>query len=625
MAGNEPFKSTTYQVGRIAKAFSSDIDGNLIFEDIPNPEGVTLTQLLEGKDSNNITFDALGTFFSNVENVADALKYLNMFAYLKDTGRFLLVDPTITAEKVVEGEIYTKIEDAINWIDNQVNNGYNCFNILLMGSHKQQGTLEQESNLGVYEIDGSTSFSPIVMKRNGIKIIGIGDPVIRIKNFTGTSEVRRWIFQIDSDGTENKINVSIQGVGFEIVDSVYTSIFWIKDAPLNNATKERNGFKASNVSISFNGGTNAKNRLLDVLNPTSTLPSFISLDDIKIGSIVNTEASSQDIELVYVNHNEKTVVSLSKMMFGLTEQPNPLENSDSTKTTSFTGIVVYKGNVVVDTVQLDEKFYWNGSIFSDVITKLLKAHDYSHVAMSNVGIIRNSYNTINESAGGITTIKDWIVVDSTASVNIDGFDSYLNVDVVSLSTSGTSGTPTSGTSGTSGTPGTTGTSGTLGDIKPVKSFFSKDKLAFGIGHLGEVRIGKLKSADLNPFVSYSLNYGIPLWYNEDTKQFQYWNGTNILALGSSVGASGKTSITNITAPMFSATSYNFSGEATYLGFEVLIAHNLVLSNKNAYNISVVDTVTGRKIEPQEVVSVDINTIKLIMGEAINVTVTIIGF
>jgi hypothetical protein len=227
-----------------------------------------------------------------------------------------------------------------------------------MGSHKQQGTLEQESNLGVYEIDGSTSFSPIVMKRNGIKIIGIGDPVIRIKNFTGTSEVRRWIFQIDSDGTENKINVSIQGVGFEIVDSVYTSIFWIKDAPLNNATKERNGFKASNVSISFNGGTNAKNRLLDVLNPTSTLPSFISLDDIKIGSIVNTEASSQDIELVYVNHNEKTVVSLSKMMFGLTEQPNPLENSDSTKTTSFTGIVVYKGNVVVDTVQLDEKFYW---------------------------------------------------------------------------------------------------------------------------------------------------------------------------------------------------------------------------------------------------------------------------
>lgn len=627
MAANEPFKSTTYQVGRIPKAFSSDSDGNLIFEDIPNPEGVTLTELIEGRDSANINFESLGTFFSNIDNVGDALKYLNMFAYIKDTGRFLLVDSTITNEKVVEGEIYNDIKDAISWVEQQITNGYNIFNILLMGSHKQQGTLEQNSNLGVYEIDGSLGFSPIYLRRNGIKILGIGNPVIRIKNFTGSSILRKWIFQIDTDGEYNKINVSVENVSYEFVDSIYTSMFWVKDAPINNDVKERQGLTVKNGTVSFKGGTNAKNRLVDVYNPSSVLPSQITVENIKIGSITGVTQSTEDIQLYYINHNDKSVLSLSDIYFGLAEQPNPLENTDSSQITSVTAIVAEKGNVDVDSLKLDEKFYWNGSLFPLVTTKLLRASGYSKISMSNVGIIRNSYNTLNEIAGGITTISDWIVTETTANVNIEGFDSYLNVDVVTISTSGTSGVPTSGTSGTSGTPETTGSSGTLGDVKPVKAIFNKGKLAFGIGHIGEVRIGVLTNADLTNIATYTLNYGVPLWFNSDANVFQYWNGTSIVNLGEGGGSGGTSKAVTkvISAPQFSPTSYSFPGETTFLGFEYTISHNLLLSNKNAYTISVVDTVTGRKIEPQEVVALNVNSIKIILESPANITVTIIGF
>lgn len=633
MAGNEPFLSTTYNVGTVPKAFSSDIAGNLIFSDIPNPSGITLTQLIEGVLSGNIKFDSSGTFFTDVDNIADALKYLNLFAYIKDTGRFLVVDPTISDDKILDGEIYNSLQGAIDWIDDQITNGYNTFNILLMGTHKAQGVLEQDSNLGVYEIDGTADYIPTVFKRNGIKIIGVGNPVIRAKNFVGSALSRKWVFQVDSDGVENKINVSFENVSFEFVDCDYTSLFIVSNAPNANTTKERNGFFIKNSSLSFSGGSNRRNRFVDIQNATNKLPSQISIEGFKLGSIVNTVASSEPIECFYLDHDEKTTLSIKDWEFSLSEQPNPLNNTDITNTTSFLGIVVNVGNVVTDNINLDEKFYWNGGLFSNVITRLLQANNIAHVSMSNTGVVRNSFNTINENAGGITCITDWINVSPTTNVNIDGFDTYLNVDVIPVSsstiiTSGTSGTPTSGTSGTPGTSGISGTFTVGADVKPVKSFWNKDEVAFGIGHLGELRFGKLDSHQILKFKEYSLNYGIPFAYNEDIKKFQYWNGTSIVALGDEGGGGGgssKTYIGDVTAPQFTPTSYSFDGGATFLGFEYTVSHNTFLTNKNTYTINVVETVSGRKMSPQEIISIDENNVKIVLASPENITVTIIGF
>lgn len=42
-----PFKSSEYQIGRITRALTSDASGNLIFRDNPNPDGISLSQILE--------------------------------------------------------------------------------------------------------------------------------------------------------------------------------------------------------------------------------------------------------------------------------------------------------------------------------------------------------------------------------------------------------------------------------------------------------------------------------------------------------------------------------------------------------------------------------------------------
>lgn len=615
MAANEPFKSSTYQVGRIPKAFSDDQDGNLIFMDIPNPDGVTLTQLLQGIMGGNVKFDSSGSFYSGVTNVADALRFLNQFAYLKDTGRFVLVDSTVPNSQVVVGEIYNSLSAAVLWASGQTFNGYNYVNILLMGSHKQQAVVEASTDLGVYEIDYSASFGPIKLNKNGIKIIGIGNPVIRIKNFVGTAADRKWIFEVDTDGVNNDISIIVTDVGFEFVNSSFTSMFWVKNAPINSAVKERSGFSLLNSSVSFSGGTNAENRLVDVRYDTTNLVSNIIVDKLKLGSITNTAASSDPIQLIYLAHNDTTVVSIKDWTFGLAEQPNPEDNTDATQVTSFIGIVANSGRVVGDSIMLDEKFYWNGGLFSTVETRLLEAFGYSSVAMTNIGIIRHSFNPLAEDTGGITTIRDWISTAPTASVNIDGFDSYFNVDVQVVGASAV------------GTTGTTATSGVFGDVRPVKTFWNKDKLAFGIGHKGELRVGSMKSSDVIHFPQYKVDtYGIPLWYNSDIKAFQYWDGTLIVTIGGGGGGGGgKSYIKNISAPDFTPTSYTYPGETTFLGFETTFIHNLVLSNQFAYVITVVDAVTGRKIEPQEVLSLDLNTMKIILASPISVVVTLIGF
>lgn len=604
----EPFKSTSYQVGRIINAVSSDADGNLIFADEPNPNGVTLTQLLNSLVGTSILYDSTDTFFTGVEVVAEALGFLNQFAYQKDTGRFIYVDPTISSAKVVVGEIYKSLSDAITYANGLLFNGYNSVNILVMGSHKQQGTLEQTSDIGVIELKYTSSYSPIQLKKNGLRLIGIGNPVIRMVDFIGTQASRVNAFEVDTDGVANKINVLLQDISFEFVNCRYASALKVKNAPINNAVKERNGLKIDNVSVSFFTGTNANNRLLDVSTTGTKLISNVLVDKLTIGTVSDTTASTNEIELVYVDHHNETVVTVNNMSFAQTSTPNPVGNADSDNVTSFTGIKALAGSVVVNNAMLDEKFYWNGITFANAITKFVKSYNTANVTIANLGIVRNSYNTNQENAGGITTIQDWISVNDSSKISVTGFDEVFNVNVQSQPTTSI---------GTS----SVGSSGTIVNVKPVKSFWNADEIAFGIGHKNELRLGQVSDVEASDFTSYNIDtYGIPFWYNSDQRTLQFFNGWEIRDVGK-----GKTYTISLTPSSFVPTSYAFSGETTFLGFEANINHNLDLENRSSFTITISETTTGRVVQPQEVVATNVNSIKLVMGETGNYTVTVIGF
>lgn len=76
---------------------------------------------------------------------------------------------------------------------------------------------------------------------------------------------------------------------------------------------------------------------------------------------------------------------------------------------------------------------------------------------------------------------------------------------------------------------------------------------------------------------------------------------------------------------FSATSYSFGNEPLSLGFEYVIEHNFQLLHKQAFTVNIIETASGRKIQPQEVVAIDTNTIRLIMTDTTGVSVTVVGF
>jgi hypothetical protein len=608
ITNEKDFKATSYQVGRVVHAISSDSDGNLIFADVPNPNGVTLTQLLNNLLGNSISFNSTNSFFSEADNVEEALLYLNQFAYLKDTGRFIYVDPTIASSKVSTGDIYNNLADAISYAQNLITNGHNSINIMVMGSHKQQGSLEQSSDLGVHEITYSGTFSPIKLKKNGIRLIGVGQPVIRLKNFTGTLGNRLSAFEVDTDGVLDKVRILVQDISFEMVNCTHTSVFNVKNAPINNATKERNGFKIEKASISFYGGSHNNNRLVDVSTTDIEQVSSVLINDLEIGSISNTTPSTDEIQLVYVDHHDDTVVCVNNMNFGSAGVPNSQSNADNTMVTSFTALTAVNGRVVCNNCILDEKFYWNGTSFASVITKLVKCFNSSIVSINNLGIIRNSYNTLQEDAGGITTIQDWISVNDSAKLTVTGFDEVFSCDVQSQPTTSV------GTSSTS-------TSGTIIDVKPVKSFWNGQNIALGIGHKNELRLGQITDSDAEDFVNYNIDtYGIPFWYNSDKRKLQFFNGLEVSDVGK-----GKVFSIDIDSSAFAPTSYSFSGEATFLGFEVIINHNLDLENRLAFTITVAETVTGRIVQPQEVLAVNSNRITLIMGDSGDYTVTIVGF
>lgn len=612
----EPFKSTTYQVGQIPNAFSSDVNGNLIFSDIPNSQGVTLSTLIQGLLLGEIPFDSSNTFFTGITNVKDALVYLNQYAYQKDLSRFIYVDCTITDDKTINGEIYNNLNDALSYANAQLYNGYNGFTIFLMGSHKQQGVLEQSTNIGVYEYNYTSNFTPFMLNKNGIKIMGVNNPVIRLKNFIGSVNNRVNFLNVNTDGVNNNISILIKDISFEFVNCSYCSAINVLNAPINNITKERSGLYVENMSVSFFGGTNDNNRLIDVSNNiTTNLLSSINIKNLKLGSITNVTPSNNEIELIYLNHHSQTVLEIDNANFSATSQPNSVNNVDPTTVTSFTGIKVLNGNLFINNISLDEKFYWKGISFNNVYTYLLKAYNTSSITINNVSIIRNSFNTLMEAAGGITNINDWIKVDNSVILSVQGFDNiYNNINIYSAGTTGTTGI------------GTTGTTGTNLDFKPLKSYWINENFGFGIGNKNELRLGILNGQP-SDFTSYSLNYGVPFWFNGTTKKLQYFDGSMVVTVGQGGGGGGigKSFRSNYLVTDFAITSYQFNNEAAFTGYYINIPHDLSLSDKYSFTISIFETSTGRIIIPQEIISTDENTLKIILAQPLAVSISIIGF
>jgi hypothetical protein len=516
----ESFQTTALQIGKIVRALTSDATGNLIFRDNLNPDGETLSRLISGLISSNISFDSSSNFYAGITNVQNALDFLNQFAYLKYTARFIYVDPTIPAEYVVSGDLYNNMNDAITYAKTLIANGYNTINILAMGSHKQN-SLDTNSDNGVFTFDGTEE---IILDVNGLNIIGIGNPIFRVNNCNGTNIVRKNIFNIKNNSI-NKSSIVFQDISFQFVNSTYTSFIKIENASQSINVKERHGVKIINSTISFTIGSQDYNRLVDFDNDSSITPTDVEIDGISMGSINNVIPSANPIQLLHINHNSQSVVIVNNLNTAHCQQPNAEENELTTNITSLEYINCKKGKCIINNCVLDEKSYWIGNLASNVTTKLLNADSSdSRISIFNIGIVRSDYNTNYEDNTGITLLKDWIVQTNNAVVNsVGGTDEIYDITVQSIPTSGT------GTSGSSGTSGTSGTPELFYNVKPVKSFWNKDNIIFGLGHRNELRIGSPSNDDINNYLSkYDItNYGIPFWYNSTLKKFQFFDGTSV--------------------------------------------------------------------------------------------------
>lgn len=616
----DSFQATSYQVGQIVRALTSDQTGNLIFRDEPNPEGATLTRLLSGLIGSNIFFDSSSNFYVGVSTLQQALEYLNQFAYLKYASKFIYVDPTIPAALVSAGEVYNNIKDAITYANSLTFNGYNSVNILVMGMHRENAS-DLTTDTGVFLFDGSEN---IIITANGLNLIGVGNPVFRIAESIGTSTERKELFKIQTNSA-NEVRVNVSDISFEFVSSSYTTAFKVADAPGAGLTKERNGFILKNTTVSFLNGTNDNNRLVDIDSPTTSLPTSVLVDGLTVGSISNVVPSLNAIQLLRINHATGSRLTVKDLDFTGNDYPNPNITLDEASTTSFTAITVQAGSCVVMEPKLDEKFYWNGILSQNSFTKLLYAASGTKVSIFNPSIIRNSYNTQVEIPHGITTVNDWLNIQSGAIINVvGGFDERYDVDVkdvtVSVATSGTTGVGTSGTTGTSGTE-------QRYDVKPLKSFWNKDKIGFGIGNRGDVRFGKASTADISDYLSkYNIDsYGVPFFFNEDTRKFQYFDGTNLrtVSFGGSGGAGATMSVT-VTAIEWIPASYNYGTLSSFLGYQYTLNHNFGLTNPYAFTYTIFDTTNGIQIQAQQVMPNSTNSIKFIVGEPINAQITISG-
>jgi hypothetical protein len=614
MSANEPFKASRIQVGKIVNAITADSVGNLIFSDIPNSSGVTLTELLKKIDANAVPFDSTGTFYTGVSTVQQALQYLNQAAYIQSVGRTLFVDPTVPNDLVVEGQIYNNLKSAIVFADNLQYNGYNRVNVVLMGSHRDQGPAELATNIGVHEFIYDPTWLPIVLKTNGISIVGWGQPTIRIKNFIGVAGTNIPFFNVES--LNNSVSISIKDIHFEFVGCDYVSAIAVENAPINSLNKDKSGLVVENVGVSFINGTNKNVRLVDVSTLGTRLVSSVTIKDIHVGSFTNVTPSSEDIQLIYVDHNAQTGVNVENLRLHYTQQTNSSSNIDNTKVTSFTGVTVENGKVKILNPTLDEKSYWNGIYFLNVKTKLLKAKALSIVDIHNANIVRDAYNVITENALGTTLLVDWIESDSTVTLNATGIDEIFDLSIISPAASSIPSTSAPSTSSPA--------SGSLSDVKPVKSFWNKGKFAFGIGNKNELRLGLVDPLDIPNFTSYSLKYGVPFWVNSATGKIEYWNGTSLVTVGSGGGGIGSKYTLTIAPGSFTPVTYTFPMEVPYSGFQVILNHNLALFDKNDFMITISDTATNRKIQPQEVIGLTGNALQLIMADTSSIRVSVIG-
>jgi len=345
----EPFKVTSISVDRIVKAIASDPTGNLIFSDILNPDGVTLTELIKGLVASNVSFDSSGAFFIGASNVKEALESLNQFAYLNDTGRFIYVDPTIDDSLTVSGQIYNDLQTALTYASNQTTNGYNRINVLLMGSHKVDADLDINNDLGAYEFDNDT-FESIDIQGNGLKIIGIGNPIIRFNGVSGNKD----FFVIEDSTTVQETSIHIQDVHFEFINSSGVSAIKVANAPLNINVKDRSGLVIDGISASFVIGNHENNRIIDISN-TSPKKSNIKIRNIWMGSIADSNPSSTPIELIYIDHHNDTVVNIDNFDYVNFGQPNETNNSSSKNVTSLTAIKCLSGKLNINNARLDEK------------------------------------------------------------------------------------------------------------------------------------------------------------------------------------------------------------------------------------------------------------------------------
>jgi hypothetical protein len=596
----EPFSATTYTVNRIVNAIASDVSGNLILKDLINPDGVTLTRLIRGLVASNVSFDPSGTFFNGASNVQDALEQLNQFAYYNNTGRFIIVDPTIPNDQTVSGKIYNNLLTAVTYTNGMITNGYNSINILLMGSHLQNTSLELTSDYGVFEYDSST-IQEIPLTKNGIKIIGVGNPTIRFKDISSSKN----FFVVGTNSTQ-ELSVRIQDISFEFVNCSNVSAIKVLNSPTNSNIKDKNGLFIDGISASFVSGTSESNRVVDISNSSTPNKSNIKINNFSMGSLSSITPSATPIELIYIDHNADTVVNIENMEFVNVDPPNAEAVVAVGSVTSLTAIKANTGKLIVNNVKLDEKMYWNNTTFSDVKTLFLDATGTSHVSIQNISIVRDAYNTLEENAGGITTLNDWIHAGANTTINAQGgFDEIFNVDIYPISTL----TPAPSSFPTTSSPTTSSpTTATdyLYDVKPVKGFYNVTELAFGIGDKGEIRLGNVSESDINNFSTYTNTYGIPLAINQsDNKIYFALNGILHSISGTSFTYEIQTSDW-----VFDSINYVFTVE-----------HNLHLNNKYAFTTSVFNS-SDEKVEPMLIKALDENTCQITMATDDPIWITI---
>lgn len=597
----DPFKSTAYQVGQIIRALTSDNTGNLIFRDELNPDGVTLSELINTLISSKINYNTDGTFFDGANTVQTALNYLNQFAYLKYTARFIYVDPTISDSLISEGEIYNTISDAVTYANTLIYNGYNNVSILLMGSHKES-SLDNSSDNGIFTF--SNTDSSIEIKNNGIRFYGLNKPTIRMDSCIGTSSNRKEMFIIDKNVINDSVSILFDNIDFEFKDSVYSTFFKIKNAPIDDKNRAIKGFKISDISVSFINGENTANRLFDISNSATKYNSNIVIDKLKIGGFYNitSAAIADELEFIYIDHNKDTRVLVNDI--DMTQLLQPFKRFDEISDltditqTSFTAIKVNSGTVIVSEPKLDEKSYWNEFVNVNVKTRFMKIFGAnSNVSIFNPSIVRNKLNPIFELFDSHTLITDWIDISSNSMLNVQGgADEIWDLDDSYILT---------------------------GDVRPAKSYWNKDNFSFGIGLYNELRLGDVTSVEVSGFQTYNDTYGNPFWYNKDIDKLQYFDQSNVqtLAIESSLV---NVSTESISASDWSYTSYNIGGGPTIYGYEYNFTHNLGLTNKYSFTHTLFDTTNNALIIPQQIRPINNNSIKIIVALPFNAQITVSG-